>query len=96
MAQIVPMRMRLGPASTNTATRFDILVGRLREAVGRLLNRAGMPGAIRPTHIHDELTGMDIEIRVSPWFTVVSIDGRDFYFRRVSGDFDGTGSMTCG
>ena len=96
MAQIISMPTRTSSASTTGATRLQIVVGRLQEAVGGLLNRAGVPGVIRPTRVHDELTGMDIEVRVSAFFTVISIDGRDFYFRRVSGEFDGTGSTTCG
>lgn len=41
--------------------------------------------------LEDELTGRAIEVRVEPLFIVFSVDGRDYYFRRFSGRFDGTG-----
>jgi hypothetical protein len=63
-------------------------VGRL---LGRLCHRMRMPGAIRSVVVDDEVTGQHLEVRVGSAFTVVSVDGRDYYFRRCSGRFDGTG-----
>lgn len=79
-------------ATTHGATRVDIWRSRVRSAVGRALNRAGVPGALVATTIEDELTGQRLDISVDPLFTRVSVNGRDYYFDRVTGRFDGTGS----
>ena len=60
-------------------------------ALGKAL-RCVAPGAIRNLDHHDELTGQHLEVRVGSLFTCVSVDGRDYYFRRYSGRFDGTGT----
>ena len=65
---------------------------RLRLSLGVFLNRRRVPGVIQPLDFEDPLTGTRLEIRVTPLFTIVQINGRDFYFRRLSGDFDGTGA----
>ena len=62
----------------------------VRRGIGRLANLAGLPGAVQAMTIDDAFAGK-VEIRVSPSFTVVSINGRDLYFWRLSGKFDGTG-----
>ncbi len=80
------------PASMG-ATRVQILRGRIREAAGRLMTTLRAPGAIRDTEIDDTLTGQNIRIRVGHSFTRITINGRDYYFDRLSGRFDGTG---CG
>ena len=76
------------------ATRRQIWRSRLRGLIGRLANRIGLAGAVAPVVIEDALTGQRVEVRVSAWFTTISINGRDYYFRRFSGQFDGTG-MGC-
>ncbi len=68
---------------------------RVRLAFGRLMERLGVPGAVQPFEIHDELTGQHIKVTVSPTFTVIQVNGRDYYFYRYTGRFDGTG-MGCG
>lgn len=92
MNNIVPLRVSNAPLSG--ATPLQIAIGRAGEVFGLLLNRLHLPGAIRPMRVHDDVTGVDLEVRVSALFTVVSVEGRDFYFRGVSGTFDGTG-MGC-
>ena len=67
----------------------------MRTVTGRLLGRLGVPGAIRPVEINDQVTGLTIKVTVSPRFTMIKIDGRDFYFERLTGRFDGTGSGCC-
>jgi hypothetical protein len=60
-----------------------------------ILNRAGLPGAVQDVEINDELTGQQVSVRVRALFTRISVNGRDYYFRRLSGRYDGTGS-SCG
>lgn len=77
--------------SVSGANHLDIAKGRVKEALGRLLNKAGIPGAIMPTTYHDLVTGEEFRVRVSALFTVISIGARDYYFARLTGKFDGTG-----
>lgn len=65
--------------------------GSVCRLMGRLFHFARLPGAIRSVVVDDEVTGQHVEVRVGSAFTVVSVDGRDYYFRRCSGRFDGTG-----
>jgi hypothetical protein len=83
----------LGPtAATIGATRLQIWKERLREGLGVALNRLRLPGTISPGLIEDALSGDRIEIRVGPLLTRISVNGRDYYFDRISGAPAGTGS----
>ena len=77
------------------ATRYEIYREWLKIHFCRLLNSFGLPGGIRDTTITDELTGQYIEVMVGVLFTRLSVNGRDYYFRRLSGRFDGTGMGCC-
>ena len=66
-----------------------------RKSLGRFLNWLGVPGFIQPLEMDDLVTGWHLSIRVSPLFTVISVEGREFYFYRRNGKFDGTGMSTC-
>ncbi len=79
------------PPATRTVTWHERLRTRAIEAGHRLLNRLGVPGAIAPMTFRDELTGCTLEVRLGTYYTVLTVDGRDYYFHRVSGRFDGTG-----
>ena len=46
---------------------------------------------IKPFVHHDNATGQTISLKESPFYTTLSIDGRDYYFIRETGEFDGTG-----
>ena len=74
------------------ATRWQILRERIRARLARLANRIGLPGAIADVEIDDEATGQTIRIETGVFFTRLSVNGRDFYFRRFSGRFGGTGT----
>lgn len=64
----------------------------LRKGCGRLAHSLRLPGAIRPTVVNDPVTGRRIEVAVDAFYVTINIDGRDFYFRRCSGAYDGTGA----
>ncbi len=78
-------------AGERGATWWDILYGKLKQFAGNLLNGLGVPGFVRPLEIQDTLTNTYVQVRVSGFFTVISIDGRDYYFRRLTGEYDGSG-----
>jgi hypothetical protein len=77
------------------ASRITILRGRVREAFCRLLNRWGVPGAIKPMDFQDAVTKQHISVQYGLFFMVLTIDGRDYYFDRITGRFDGTGLSAC-
>jgi hypothetical protein len=56
--------------------------------LGRLLNLAGLPGFVQPGRYQSAI-GVNVAVRVSPLFTVVSVDGFEIYFYRLSGGIDG-------
>lgn len=45
---------------------------------------------IKPFNYEDMLTKHKIEIRTSPRYSILSIDDREYYFDKESGEFDGT------
>jgi len=45
---------------------------------------------IRPFEREDILTGHKIEVRTNPYYAILSIDSREYYFERETGKFDGT------
>lgn len=84
-------RPRVSSASATGRNWWPNLRLRMDEALGRWLNRHTVPGAVQPMTYRDELTGQSVEVAVSALYTVLTINGRDYYFRRLSGRFDGTG-----
>ena len=78
--------------SVENASRLDILKGRLRQFAGKILGRVRLPGLIASTTIYDSFTGQRLEVKVGVICTRISVNGRDYYFSRLSGRFDGTGS----
>jgi hypothetical protein len=54
------------------------------------LNVAGLPGWIR-SGSYESATGVAVRVRVSGRFTVLTVNGVDVYFSRLSGRLDGVG-----
>lgn len=77
--------------TTDGATWWDIWRGTIRERIGAMLNRLGCGGLVKSVKIDDGLTGQCIEVAVGSLFTKITVNGRDYYFRRLTGAFDGTG-----
>ena len=86
-----PIKQKLYPSSTG-ATKTDIIVGRIKECLGRTLLRTGIPAMLSDCSINDELTGQQIDIQSGVLFTRVSINGRDYFFDRFTGKYSGTGT----
>jgi hypothetical protein len=78
--------------ATVGASRYQITRFRVREWLGAILNKLSVPGAIRSAVIRDELTGSIVEVSTGPLFTKLSVNGRDYYFERCTGRYDGSGS----
>ncbi len=95
MSRIVPFPdHRPTHAPTTDATRRDRAGLLIQERLGALLNRWDVPGTVKPMIFDDPVTGDRIEIKVTPLRTVLSVNGREYTFDRLSGQFSGTG-MGC-
>jgi hypothetical protein len=76
------------------ASYIEILQGRGRRLFGQLLKSLRIPGAVQDHHITDPVNNQTIDISVGALFTKISVNGRDYYFHRVTGKYDGAG-MGC-
>jgi hypothetical protein len=86
--------VQLPHPAVDGATWWQIWECRARMLLGQIANRLGFGGLVQPITMDDPVTGQHIEIRVSSLFTEISVDGRDYYFRRLTGRYDGAG-MGC-
>ena len=59
--------------------------------LGKLLNLTGAPGFVRECD-HGGIGSVYVKVRISPLFTVISVNGYDVFFKRITGKIDGTGS----
>ena len=48
---------------------------------------------IKPFTYKDTLTGNKIAVTVSPWFSVIRVNDRFYYFVRETGEFDGASTL---
>jgi len=92
MNQRVATALQFPRPASKGATRFQILRSRLSVTLGLLLQRFRVPGAVRDSDIDDSEIGYRIRVRTGPLFTRININGRDYFFCRYTGRFDGTGS----
>jgi len=83
---------RTGHAVRDGATRLDIIKGRLRVWFGTALNKLGTPGAIAAADIYDHTTGQHVAVAVGAHFVRLTVNGRDFFFDRITGRYNGGGS----
>lgn len=60
--------------------------------LGRILQWLGLPGFVKPFVYRNE-AGSVISLRTSPRYTVLTIDGQEYFFIRETGKFDGIGAM---
>jgi len=80
-------------SASQGATRIQVLIGRAREYLGIALNYLSIPGPIADFVITDKLSDQKIEVKRGVLYTKLSVNGRDYYFDRLTGKFGGTG---CG
>jgi hypothetical protein len=53
-------------------------------------NDADQLAVIRPIEFVDEVTGDKISVSVSDRYSKISVNQREYYFKRENGEFDGT------
>lgn len=60
--------------------------------IGHALNLFAAPGFIRPVEQYYRSINKTIKVEVTELFTIISIDGIDWYFYRLNGKLDGWGT----
>ena len=63
-----------------------------REFLGRIVNLSGTPGFVRSCDYKASICPARVSVRVGTLFTVVSVNGLDVYFHRLTGRIDGVGA----
>ena len=58
---------------------------------GRVANLAGLPGMVRECDYYSQSLGVTVRVRMNPGFTVITVNGVDVYFYRLTGNIDGVG-----
>lgn len=86
---------RVTRSAKGGATWGEVTRGRLRQYLGKLMNACGLPGSIQQMEFEDAAVGRHLAVSVDDLFVCVSVDGRDYYFDRVTGRFDGTGTSSA-
>jgi hypothetical protein len=81
----------LNSCVTYGASYLDILQGKCRRLFEQLLNGLRIPGIVRDYKIADPVNNQIIIISVGALFTRISVNGRDYYFHRLTGKYDGMG-----
>ena len=59
--------------------------------IGALLNWLGFPGFVRECKYKSTETDTFVSVRYSSLYSVVSVNGVDVYFHRITGEIDGVG-----
>lgn len=49
----------------------------------------GVRATVRPFRICDPETGRTVSLSISPYYSVLTIDSRSYYFVRETGEYDG-------
>jgi hypothetical protein len=59
---------------------------------GEVFNLAGVPGLVRECRYGSTATTAEITVKHGRLFTVISVNGLDIYFHRLTGSIDGVGT----
>ena len=68
---------------------------RLRVFAGKIYNLAGVPGIVRDCNYAANVGNARIQVRAREMFTIITVNGLDIYFHRLSGKIDGVGFSGC-
>ncbi len=64
----------------------------MRELLGRMVNWLGWPGLVQETEYRSsKIADVEVRVRNTRLFTIVTVNGLDVYFDRLTGRIDGTG-----
>jgi hypothetical protein len=60
--------------------------------LGKIANLFGFPAVVRECDYHSRTLGAFVTVKKLELYTVVTVNGVDVYFNRLSGSIDGVGS----
>lgn len=63
----------------------------LRLFFGKLLNLVGFPASVSKCDYRSDALGATVKVEHRDLFTIISVNGLDVYFHRISGEIDGVG-----
>lgn len=66
----------------------------IRLLFGGIFNLAGIPGLVRDCNYRSVTANAEITVRQGELFTIISVNGLDIYFHRLTGSIDGVGSTS--
>jgi len=61
------------------------------ELLGKVVNWLGLPGLVQEADYRASIAPILVSVRTSHLFTVVTVNGIDVYFERLTGRIDGIG-----
>jgi len=61
--------------------------------LGSIMNRLGVPPMVERVELDAETCGVNLSVRTSPRYTILTIDGHELFFERETGRYDGFGGM---
>lgn len=64
---------------------------RLRVLAGKLYNLAGVPGIVRNCDYGATAHDIRVQVKAGELFTIITVNGLDIYFHRLTGSIDGIG-----
>ena len=64
----------------------------LSDLAGNAVDWLGWPGIVRRSDYRASIANVTVRVRTSPRFTVITVNGIDVYFERLTGRIDGVGS----
>ena len=64
---------------------------RLRVLAGKVYNLAGVPGIVRDCDYGATAHNVRVQVKAGELFTVITVNGLDVYFHRLTGSIDGIG-----
>lgn len=59
--------------------------------MGRLVNLAGVPGLVRECQYTSQTNPVRVVVRRTALYTIITVNGVDVYFYRLTGGIDGVG-----
>lgn len=68
---------------------------RARVLAGKIFNLAGVPGIVRDCDYDATVYNARIKVRAGDLFTIITVDGLDIYFHRLTGSIDGVGASNA-
>lgn len=83
----------MDPITTEQAESLRQRIGgSVRGAIGRILEACGSPARIREFEYIDQETNETVYLSTGTRYSVLHVGDKQFFFERLSGRFDGTGT----